>query len=564
MSGAEPLLSVTDLRVDFRTGPDAVRAVDGVSLELAEGETLGIVGESGAGKSTALMALPRLLPRGGRIHPASRVRVRGDDVTSLGPEDLRRLRAREMGVIFQQPGSSLNPVHRTGRAVAEAVREGRGLSGRDLEREVLRLMARAGLEDPERVSRAYPHQLSGGMLQRVALAAAVGGEPSLLLADEPTAALDVVVEEEVLERIAALQREAGMGMILVSHDLRIVAGVADRVVVMRGGRVVETGPTASVLSRPAHDYTRRLLEAAPRLEPEAGGGTAASAPGAAATRAGRPGGAAGTDGAPDGTPLVEARGLVRRYRRRRWLGSGGEPVAAVEGVSLSLRRGEAVGLVGASGAGKSTLARLVTGAEDPDRGELLWRGRAVSNMGREDRGGYRRSAQLLHQDPYASLNPRMTVGRALREPLEVHGLTSGTGARSRVEELLERVDLDPDFLDRRPHELSGGERQRVALARALTLSPALLAADEPVSALDVSVQARVLELLTELRADLGLTILLVAHDLAVVRRVCDRVLVMHGGRIVESGATERVLRRPEDPRTRELVHAAGSREELLP
>ena len=553
MSGAASLLSVTDLRVEYRSGSDSVRAVDGVSLELDEGETLGIVGESGAGKSSALMAVPRLLPRGGRIHAQSRIRLRGEEVSGLDPDGLRRLRAREIGVIFQQPGSSLNPVHRAGRAVAEAVREGRGLSGDELRREVLRLLERAGLGDPERVSRAYPHQLSGGMQQRVALAAAVGGEPSLLLADEPTAALDVVVEGRVLERIAALQREAGMGMVLVSHDLRIVAGVADRVAVMRNGRVVEAGPAESVLSRPSHEYTRRLLEAAPRLAPEGSG------PGAAERRPGPAGGSG-----EGGTPLLEARGLARRYRRRGWLRSGGEPVEAVEGVSLTLRPGEAVGLVGASGAGKSTVARLVTGAEEPDRGELLWRGRPVASMGREERGSYRRSAQLLHQDPFASLNPRMSVGRALREPLEVHGLASGDAARRRVEELLERVDLDASFLERRPAQLSGGERQRVALARALTVSPSLLAADEPVSALDVSVQARVLELLAELRADLDLTLLLVAHDLAVVRQVCDRVLVMHDGRIVESGSTESVLRRPEDPRTRELVHAAGSRAGSIP
>lgn len=553
MSGVPPLLSVADLRVEYRSGPDSVRAVDGVSLELAEGETLGIVGESGAGKSSALMAVPRLLPRGGRIHPESRVRIRGDDVSALDPEDLRRLRARDIGVIFQQPGSSLNPVHRAGRAVAEAVREGRGLSGSELRREVLHLLGRAGLEDPERVSRAYPHQLSGGMQQRVALAAAVGAEPSLLLADEPTAALDVIVEGEVLERIAALQREAGMGMVLVSHDLRVVAGVADRVAVMRGGRVVEAGPVGDVLSDPSHEYTRHLREAAPRLAPGRTGPAGAER---------RPGPAGGTGGS--GAPLLEARGLARRYRRQRWLRSDGEPVEAVEGVSLTLRRGEAVGLVGASGAGKSTLARLVTGAEEPDRGELLWQGRPVASMGRDERGSYRRSAQLLHQDPYASLNPRMSVGRALREPLEVHGLASGAAARRRAEELLARVDLDPSFLERRPAELSGGERQRVALARALTVSPALLVADEPVSALDVSVQARVLALLAELRAELDLTLLLVAHDLAVVRQVCDRVAVMHGGRIVESGTTGRVLRRPEDPRTRELVHAAGSHEESFP
>ncbi len=560
MSVARPLLSVTDLRVDYRSGADAVRAVDGVSLELAEGETLGIVGESGAGKSSALMAVPRLLPPGGRIHRQSGIRVGGDDVSSLDPEGLRRLRAREVGVIFQQPGSNLNPVHRAGRAVAEAVREGRGLWGADLRREVFRLLGRAGLEDPERVSRAYPHQLSGGMQQRVALAAAVAAEPSLLLADEPTAALDVVVEEEVLERIAAMQREAGMGMVLVSHDLRIVAGVADRVAVMHGGQIVEAGPAESVLSQPAHEYTRRLLEAAPRLVPEGDGGDYTAA--VSRADAGPSRGDAG-DGSP-GTPLLEARGLARRYRRRGWLGSGGEAVEAVGSVSLTLRRGEAVGLVGASGAGKSTLARLLTGAEQPDRGELLWRGRSVASMEREERGSYRRSAQLLQQDPFASLNPRMRVGRALREPLEVHGLASGAAARERVEELLARVELDPEFLDRRPAELSGGERQRVALARALTLSPALLAADEPVSALDVSVQARVLALLAELRAELDLTLLLVAHDLAVVRQVCDRVLVMQAGRVVESGTTERVLRRPEDPRTLELVHAAGSREESLP
>jgi len=553
-----PLLEVRDLQVEYRRGQGTVRAVDGVSLELEPGETLGIVGESGAGKSSALMAVPRLLPRGGSIHPSSRIRLRGVDLTGAGPEQLRRARAEEIGVIFQQPGASLNPVHRAGRAVAEAVREGRGLSGAELRDEVLGLLARAGLDDPERASRSYPHQLSGGMQQRVALAAAVGGGPSLLLADEPTAALDVVVEAEVLDRIAELQRDAGMGMVLVSHDLRMVAGVADRVAVMYGGRVVEAGPAGDVLGEPSHDYTRSLLEAAPRI-PRSSAGT-----GSATVADGTETGAAESTSARTRSPLLEAKGLCRRYRRGGWTWGRGERVVAVDGVSLTLGHGEAVGLVGASGAGKTTLARMITGAREPDEGELLWRGRAVSSMGRRERGEYRRSAQLIHQDPFSSLNPRMSVSRALREPLEVHGLASGERARRRAEELLARVDLGPDALDTRPRQLSGGERQRVALARALAVRPALLAADEPVSALDVSVQARILDLLAELREELELTLLLVAHDLAVVRQICDRVLVMHGGRIVESGPTDRVLLEPEHPRTRELVHAAGSRHGLLP
>lgn len=550
-AAGEPLLEVRDLRVEYGRRRETVRAVDGVNLDLEAGETLGIVGESGAGKSSALMAVPRLLPRGGHILPGSGVRVRGVDVIGADPEKLRRVRASEIGVIFQQPGSSLNPVHRAGRAVAEAVREGRGLSGAGLREEVLRLLSRAGLDDPERAARAYPHQLSGGMQQRVALAAALGGGPSLLLADEPTAALDVVVEAEVLDRLDELQGRAGMGMVLVSHDLRVVAGVADRVAVMYGGRVVEAGPADEVLREPSHEYTRSLLEAAPRL-PRGG------------TRAGPSPGGSRPAGASSRSPLIEARGLRRRYRDGGRIWGRGESVVAVDGVSLALRDGEAVGLVGASGAGKTTVARMLTGAQEPDEGELAWRGRRVATMGRRERGAYRRAAQLIHQDPFSSLNPRMTVGRALREPLEVHGVASGEGARCRVEELLARVDLDPAAVDRRPRELSGGERQRVALARALTVRPALLAADEPVSALDVSVQARILALLAELREELGLTLLLVAHDLAVIREVCERVLVMHGGRIVESGPTDRVLLRPEHPRTRELVEAASSRGGKVP
>ncbi len=563
--GRAPLLSVRGLRVEYGAPGDAVPAADDVDLEVAEGETLGVVGESGAGKSSVLMAVARLLPPGGRIGTGSRVRVRGLDVARAGPERLRRLRAREIGVIFQQPGASLNPVHRAGRAVAEAVRHGRGLGGRELRREVLRLMSRAGLDDPEGAAEAYPHQLSGGMQQRVALAAAVGAAPSLLLADEPTAALDVVVETEVLRRIAELQREEGMGMVLVSHDLRVVAGVADRIAVMRGGRVVESGEAGSVLRDPSHRYTRSLLEAAPRLGPAGTTEEGGPAPARGAPRAGDARGARPESAVRPGPSLLEARSLVRRYRRGRSpLRTAGGDVAAVEDFSLSLGQGEAVGLVGPSGAGKSTVARMITGAEDPDDGEILWRGRRVDEMDRRERGRYRRAAQLLQQDPFASLNPRMSVGDALREPLEVHGLAAGDGARSRCAELLRRVDLDPELLERRPRQLSGGERQRVALARALAVRPALLAADEPVSALDVSVQSRILELLAGLRSELDLTLLLVAHDLAVVRRLCDRVLVMHRGRVVESGGTERVLRGPEHPRTRELVEAAASRGAKFP
>jgi peptide/nickel transport system ATP-binding protein len=494
-------------------------AVRGVDLVVGRGEVVAVVGESGSGKSTLAQALLGLLPPSGRI-TAGRVLLGGRDTVGLSERELRRLRGPVAALVPQDPAASLDPVVRVGDQVAEALAV-HGLAGRrQARRRAVRLLAEAGLSEAERLARAYPHELSGGQRQRVLIAAALACRPRLLIADEPTSALDTTVQRRVLDRLGRLVSEHRTAVLFITHDLAIAADRADRIAVMSAGRVVECGPVGQILGRPQHPRTQQLLDAARR---------AVTAPPPRPAKAG---------------VLLAVDGLVREHRLRR---TG--PLRAVDKVSFTVERGGAFGLVGESGSGKSTTARLVTGLDRPTAGSVRFAGQEVG-------GRPRRQVQLVQQSPYASLDPRWTVRRIVDEPLRAHGPADRAARRTRVGELLDLVALDRGLLERRPGELSGGQRQRVAIARALAPDPELLVCDEPVSALDLSVQAQILDLLARLRAELGLALLLVSHDLGVVREMCEQVGVMRDGRLVEQGPADRVLTAPRHPYTRELLSAA--------
>ncbi|OXR40913.1 Glutathione import ATP-binding protein GsiA [Nocardia cerradoensis] len=534
MSTTGPLLRIDDLTVRYRDA--AAPAVSGVSLEVAAGEFVSIVGESGSGKSTTIHAALRLLPPAAQVR-AGALEIGGQDVSRWSDRRLARVRGPVVGFVPQDPGTSLNPVKPVGRQVLEALRlHRRADAGRDL---VVEKLAAAGLAAPERVYRQYPHELSGGMKQRVLIAIALANDPVLLVADEPTSALDVTVQKRILDRLQVLREELGLGVLLVTHDLGVAAERSDRLLVMQRGRIVEQGAAAAVLSAPRHEYTRRLLAAAP------------------AAHSGR---LAPSAGAPVRSEVVSAPPVLRLSEVTKGFGGG---VRAVDEVSLSVRAGTTHAIVGESGAGKSTLARLVVGLERPDAGAVWLDDVRVDGKGRRPRP-LRRQIQLVYQNPYTSLDPRFDIASIIGEPLQAFGLIRDRAARRRrVAELLDAVALDRAHLSRRPAELSGGQRQRVAIARALAAEPRVLVLDEAVSALDVSVQAQILQLLTDLQAEHGLTYLFITHDLGVVRLIADDVTVMRSGRVVETGSVTAVFEEPEEEYTRTLLAAVpGARAQL--
>ncbi|MFD7296268.1 dipeptide ABC transporter ATP-binding protein [Streptomyces sp. NPDC059897] len=608
-----PLLDVRGLSVDF-PAPDGrtVHAVRDVSFTLGRGETLAVVGESGSGKSTTALALTRMLPGAGRITAGS-VRLDGTELTTAGEEELRAVRGARIGMVFQDPMTSLNPVLSVRAQIDDVLRAHGGGDRAARRARAEELLGLVGIPDPRRRLDDHPHQFSGGQRQRVLIAMALANEPDVLLADEPTTALDATVQEQILSLVTRLNEETGTALVLITHNMGVVARTCERVLVMYGGSVVEDGPTDRVLTRPRHPYTGGLLAAVPRLSAPSGT-RLTGIPGAppdlslpvvgcafaarcgfadAGCGTGRPvleGGREGghlvachhpdepvagegeVDGSPglgalprtpralvperglnysptaDGTPLLEATALRKEFRGRGRAGRR-HPLVAVDEVSLKLYAGETLGVVGESGSGKSTLARLLAHAHPADAGTIALRGEDVTRPSRE--------VQLVFQDPYASLNPRMTVGDIIGEPLLVHGLRPERAARrARVAELLELVGLDATAADRLPRAFSGGQRQRIGIARALAPEPSVLICDEPVSALDVSVQAQIVNLLSDLQRDLGLALLFIAHDLAVVRQVSHRIAVMHHGRIVETGRADEVCERPQDPYTQALLAAA--------
>ncbi|MER5860560.1 MULTISPECIES: ABC transporter ATP-binding protein [unclassified Streptomyces] len=509
------LVEVKDLTVEF----GAVRAVDGLSFELAKGAALALVGESGSGKSTVAGALLGL-HRGTGARVGGSVRVAGTDVRDAPDEELRRLRGAKAAMVFQDPLSSLDPYYAIGDQIAEVHRVHTRVSRRAARARAVEVLERVGIPDAARRSRSRPHEFSGGMRQRALIAMALACEPDLLIADEPTTALDVTVQAQILDLLHTLRQETGMGLLLVTHDVGVAAESVDDVLVMRHGRAVEHGPVGTVLAAPAQAYTRRLLDAVPRVD----------------TR---------RTSSPAGEEVVlEADGVRREY------GRGRRAFAAVDDVSLTVRRGETLGVVGESGSGKTTLGRMLVGLLRPTAGGVRYQGRPHT--------GVNPAVQMVFQDPVSSLNPRRSVGESIADPLRARGENDDERVRGRVTELLERVGLDREHYDRYPHEFSGGQRQRIGIARALAADPRVIVCDEPVSALDVTTQAQVVDLLGELQRELGLALVFIAHDLAVVRQVSDRVAVMRGGRLVEYGPADEVYDSPREDYTRQLLAAVPS------
>ncbi|WP_063795017.1 ABC transporter ATP-binding protein [Kitasatospora sp. MBT66] len=531
-----PLVRVEGLRVSFPGAPRP--AVDGVSLAVGAGECVALVGESGSGKSVTARSLIGLAGARARVS-ARTLEVAGADTAGFGERQWRAVRGRRVAMVFQDALTALDPLRTVGAEIAEAARLG-GTAGPDSEARVVELLTAVGVPEPEARRTQYPHQLSGGLRQRALIASALAADAPLLIADEPTTALDAIVQAQILALLGRLKDE-GRGLLLVSHDLAVVAQLADRVLVLRRGEVVESGPAGRVLSAPEHPYTRMLLDAVPSGRPRA---RPAQAPPGVAEAADAEAADAGAPDAEEAAPVLTGRGLVKSF-------APGGP-RALDEVGFTLRAGEALGVVGESGSGKTTLARVAMGLSRPDAGEVLLHGRPWSALPERRRRAGRSAIQFVQQDPYASADPRFTVARIIGEALP--GLRRAERAR-RCAELLDQVGLPAELLSRRPHQLSGGQRQRVAIARALACGPQVLVCDEPVSALDVSVQAQVLELLDRLRRERGIALLFITHDLAVVRQVADRVLIMRGGSVVEEGGTERIFEAPAHPYTRALLDA---------
>jgi len=605
-----PLLSVENLHVHFITARGTVRAVEGIGYTVRQGEMVAIVGESGCGKSVSALAVMRLLPKpAGRI-VAGRVLFEGRDLLRLSVEDMRAIRGRDIAMIFQDPMTSLNPVLTIGLQTMEPLIIHRQMSGKAAREHALELLHRVGIPDPGRRLGHYPHQFSGGMRQRVMIAIALACKPKLIIADEPTTALDVTIQAQILDLMRTLSGELGVAMIVITHNLGIVARYADRVNVMYAARLAEQAATDELFAQPLHPYTAGLLRSVPRLDRPRGAkletidGMPPSlidaptgcrfaprcaarlerceqsppplvevtpAHGSACVRArelatGGPTGIGLAGSAmsappqkkpPPPQPLVEVRGLKTWFDAGPGL-PGGEraTVRAVDDISFDIFPGETLGLVGESGCGKTTVGRTLLRLERPRAGTLRYAGRDVTHAGGEELRRYRRRIQVIFQDPGSSLNPRMTVGATLTEPLLVHRLVAGRkSAKARVAELLSQVGLSDDLAGRYPHELSGGQRQRAGIARALALEPEFIVCDEPVSALDVSVQAQIINLLEDLQRRLRLTYLFIAHDLAVVRHISDRVAVMYLGRIMEIADRDALYGEPQHPYTRALLEA---------
>ncbi len=539
MTPPAPVLSIRGLCTQVATPEGAKLVVDGLDLELARGETVCIAGESGSGKSMTAMSVMRLLPEPMARIAGGEILLEGRDLARLPEAEMRRVRGGDIAMIFQEPMTSLNPVMSIGRQLTEAVLAHREVSDREARGVVLDALKAVRISEPERRLGQYPHELSGGMRQRVMIAMALACQPKVLIADEPTTALDVTIQAQILRLIRDLQAETGTAVILITHDMGVVAEMADRVVVMNGGKVVESGPVEQIFAAPREAYTRRLLAAVPRLGSSAG----TDLPRRAKT-------------APEsGAPLVEVRDLVVRFDiRTGFLQRTTRRVHAVEGVSFHLGARETLSIVGESGCGKSTTGKAIMGLVERD-GSVRVGGRETVGLGRAAMKPVRRDVQMIFQDPGAALDPRMTVGDLVGEPLVIHGLASGGDLRDRVAWLFERVGLPAENMSRYPHEFSGGQRQRICIARALSLSPKAIIADESVSALDVSVQAQVLDLLQELQDEFGLSYLFISHDMAVVEEISHRIAVMYLGQVVETGTRRQIFENPVHPYTRRLLAA---------
>ena len=526
-----PLLSVRDLSVGFRQGGATTLAVDGVSYEVNRGETLALVGESGSGKSVSALSIVKLLNYPAAFHPSGQILVDGEDMLAADEARMRQIRGNKITMIFQEPMTSLNPLHTVERQISEILSVHRGLTGAAARDRTLELLTRVGIPDPETRMASYPHQMSGGQRQRVMIAMALANEPDLLIADEPTTALDVTVQAQILALMQKLQRETGMGMLFITHDLGIVRRIAHKVAVMRKGKVVEAGPVAEVFANPQHAYTKALMAAEPKgLPPPAD----RSKP-----------------------VILEGRDIkvwfpIKKGLLRRTVGH----VKAVDGISFSVRSGQTVGVVGESGSGKTTLGLAALRMIRSD-GPIVFMGKRIDSLGFKDMRPLRKDIQIVFQDPYGSLSPRMSVAEIVGEGLAIQqpDLSYGTQRRIVAESLAE-VGIDPAAMDRYPHEFSGGQRQRIAIARAMALNPKFVVLDEPTSALDMSVQAQIVALLKKLQAERDLAYLFISHDLKVVRALANHLIVMKSGKVVEQGPAAEIFANPGTDYTRALLKAA--------
>jgi microcin C transport system ATP-binding protein len=527
----EPLLSVRDLSVAFRHGATETLAVDGISFEVMPGETVALVGESGSGKSVSALSVLKLLPYPAAHHPSGEILFKGRDLMRASEDEMRAVRGDEITMVFQEPMTSLNPLHTVERQVGEILRLHRRLSEREARERTLEMLDLVGIRNAKSRLDAYPHQLSGGQRQRVMIAMALANEPDLFIADEPTTALDVTVQAQILKLLAELKARLGMAMLFITHDLGIVRKVADRVCVMTQGKIVEQGPVAEVFERPRHAYTQKLLAAEPKGRAEPVASTA---------------------------PIIAEAGPIRVWFpiRRGFLRRTVGHVKAVDGVSIAVREGETVGVVGESGSGKTTLGlallRLVS-----SNGPIVFLGKRLDELKAKEIRRLRKDMQVVFQDPYGSLSPRLSVAEIVEEGLLVQkrGL-SLRARRQAVAQALDDVGIDPATMDRYPHEFSGGQRQRIAIARAMALDPQFVVLDEPTSALDMSVQAQIVELLRDLQKRKKLAYMFISHDLKVVRALANHVVVMQDGKVVEEGSAERIFRQPENEYTRALFAAA--------
>ncbi len=531
---SQPVLDIRGLSVTLPEGADREFAIEDISFTVGQGEIVCIVGESGSGKSVSAQTVMGLIPRKDLTPVAGKVLLQGEDLLEKSEVELRELRGVKMSMIFQEPMTALNPVMQVGDQIGEMLEIHTSMSATERRERIIEVMNDVGLPDVNQMIDSYPHQLSGGQRQRIMIAMALALEPALLIADEPTTALDVTTQAQILDLIKDIQRRHGTGVMFITHDFGVVAEIADRVVVMQNGNVVEQGSAKQVLTKPREPYTKMLIGSVPSLTPPK------------------------RKPITEGEPILATTALEKIYGALGWFG-GGRVVHAAKQVELEVRRGETLGVVGESGSGKSTVARCIVRLIDPTSGEVLIDGHNIAKMSQSELRSYRRNVQVVFQDPYRSLNPRRTVGQSIVEGPMNFG-TSHEEALERARDLMEIVGLSPHALDRFPHQFSGGQRQRICIARALAMEPKVLIADEAVSALDVSVQAQVLKLLDDVRKRFDLAMLFITHDLRVAAQICDRIMVMQQGEVVEQGATASVYAKPAHPYTKLLLDAAPGRD----
>ncbi len=531
---SQPVLDIRGLSVTLPKGADREFAIEDISLTVGQGEIVCVVGESGSGKSVSAQTVMGLIPRKDLTPVAGEIMLQGEDLLMKSEVELRELRGVKMAMIFQEPMTALNPVMQVGDQIGEMLEIHTSMSASERHDRIIEVMNDVGLPDVNQMIDSYPHQLSGGQRQRIMIAMALALEPALLIADEPTTALDVTTQAQILDLIKDIQKRHGTGVMFITHDFGVVAEIADRVVVMQDGKVVEQGTASQVLNKPREPYTKMLIASVPSLTPPK------------------------RKAITEGEPILATKGLEKIYGTLGWFG-GGRVVHAAKQVELEVRRGETLGVVGESGSGKSTVARCIVRLIDPTSGEVLIDGKNIATMPQSELRSYRRNVQVVFQDPYRSLNPRRTVGQSIVEGPMNFG-TSHEEALERARDLMEIVGLSPHALDRFPHQFSGGQRQRICIARALAMEPKVLIADEAVSALDVSVQAQVLKLLDDVRKRFDLAMLFITHDLRVAAQICDRIMVMQHGEVVEQGLTASVYAKPSHPYTKLLLDAAPGRD----